>query len=120
MPLNFKEFVRVFPSSRKEFLRALASSISVHFSSPSKEFLRALALACEVSEADLPQFAYQLAEERNGLSLVYMHHADSLKSGHSYQNDARMSLRDHLEVGTYSCCQLSKYYVHAYDVILIY
>ena len=57
-----------------------------------------LALACEVSELELPGFVHQLSEDRGGLTLVYMHHADSLRSGTSYQNDTRISLRDHVEV----------------------
>lgn len=40
----------------------------------------------------------QLVENKNGLSLVFMHHSDSLKSGHSYQNDAHITLTDHLDV----------------------
>lgn len=39
----------------------------------------------------------QLAEGKSGLSLVFMHHCDSLKSGHSYQNNAHIMLSDHLE-----------------------
>ena len=57
-----------------------------------------LALACEIPDANLPRFVQQLAEGGNGLSLVYMHHSDSLKSGTSYQNDARIFFRDHWEV----------------------
>ena len=73
-------------------------SLPNHLSSSSKEFIRVLALACEVSELELPKFVQQLSEDRGGLTLVYMHHADSLRSGTSYQNDTRISLRDHIEV----------------------
>ena len=55
-------------------------------------------LACDIPEAKLPSFVRVLAEGQGGLSLVFMHHADSLKSKTSYQNDARIRLKDHLEV----------------------
>ena len=40
----------------------------------------------------------ELAVERDGMSLVYMHHNDALRSGTSYQNEARLSLKDNLKV----------------------
>ena len=64
----------------------------------SKGFIKVLSLACQVEATDLPDFIQQLAENQNGLSLVYMHHTDSLRSGTSYQNDARISLREHVDV----------------------
>ena len=47
---------------------------------------------------DAKSFLEKLADGKNGLSLVFMHHRDSLKTGHSYQNDARITLTDHLDV----------------------
>ena len=64
----------------------------------SKGFIKVLSLACQVEATELPNFIQQLAENQNGLSLVYMHHTDSLRSGTSYQNDARISLREHVDV----------------------
>ncbi len=72
-------------------------NVSLPYSS-STEFVRVLVLACEIVESELPSFIRELAEGRNGLSLVFMHHSDSLKSRTSYQNDVRISLRDHAEV----------------------
>ena len=57
-----------------------------------------LALACNKTREDVPGFVRHLAEGRDGMSLVYMYHADSLKSGTSYQNSAHIVLKDHCEV----------------------
>ena len=64
----------------------------------STDLLKALTTACGTSLENLAGFIHQLAEGRNGLSLVYMHHADSLRTGTSYQNSSHISLRDHAEV----------------------
>ena len=75
-----------------------SSPSSLFFPPHSKGFIKVLSLACQVGGNELRGFIQQLANNQNGLSLVYMHHTDSLKSGSSYQNDARISLREHIEV----------------------
>ena len=86
-------FLSLFPS-----LHSPLSSSSLPSTSHSKGFIKVLSLACQVEVSELPAFIQQLAENQNGLSLVYMHHTDSLRSGTSYQNDARISLREHVDV----------------------
>jgi hypothetical protein len=61
------------------------------------DLLRVLVIACDVSAKDLPGFSQQLAEGRGGLSLEYMYHRDSLRSGTSYQNSGHIHLRDNCE-----------------------
>ncbi len=41
---------------------------------------KVLVLACEVLESELLSFIQELAEGRITVSLVFMHHSDSLKS----------------------------------------
>ena len=85
----------------KLLFKKLASSRSLpagFFSPNSKQFLRVLALGCNVSAADYPRFVQDLAEERQGMSLVYTHHQDSLRSGSSYQSPSHVSLRNNLQV----------------------
>ena len=86
-------FLSLLPS-----LHSPLSSSSLPSTSHSKGFIKVLSLACQVEVTELPAFIQQLAENQNGLSLVYMHHTDSLRSGTSYQNDARISLREHVDV----------------------
>ena len=62
----------------------------------SKVLLRVIAQVLKVQV--FSKFVSDLAEEKDGMSLVYMHHNDSLRSGTSYQNEARISLRDNLDV----------------------
>lgn len=70
---------------------AVSDHCSVHF-------VKSVLLACEVTAEGTTGFVKDLAEGKSGLSLVFMHHRDSLKSGHSYQNDAHITLMDHLDV----------------------
>ena len=62
----------------------------------SKVLLRVIAQVLKVQ--GFSKFVSDLVEEKDGMSLVYMHHNDSLRSGTSYQNEARISLRDNLDV----------------------
>ena len=65
----------------------------------SKKVLRIIAQVLEVKGDDkFSKMVEELAVERDGMSLVYMHHNDALRSGTSYQNEARLSLRDNLKV----------------------
>ena len=86
-------------------LKNLSSSplSAFSFSPNSKQFLRVLALGCNISAADYPRFVQDLAEERQGMSLVYTHHQDSLRSGSSYQSPSHVSLRNNLQVCVYLC-----------------
>ena len=61
--------------------------------------IKSLLIAYNVhTEEERKIFVKQLSEEKNGLSLVFMHHRDSLISGHSYQNNAHIVLVDHVQV----------------------
>ena len=64
----------------------------------SADMLRVLAIACGTSEEAIGSFVAQMADGRNGLSLVFMHHADSLVSGHSYKNSCHIRLKNHVDV----------------------
>jgi translation initiation factor 4E len=61
------------------------------------DLLKVLVIACDISRDDLSDFVHQLSDGRDGLTLVYMYHTDSLKSGTSYQNSAHIHLRDNCE-----------------------
>lgn len=83
-------------------IRGFHSDIYYYTSSPlpsSADLLKVLVIACDVAREDVSEFVHQLAEGRDGLSLVYMYHADALKSGTSYQNSSHIHLRDNCEVG---------------------
>ena len=83
-------------------------SVCVLYPLCSKELLRLIALVQGVEEEGFPQLVSDLAMEKDGMSLVYMHHNDSLRSGTSYQNEARISLKDKLKVST----GIIQYHVH--------
>ena len=61
-------------------------------------FVKSILFACKVDKEDRRSFVRNLAEGSRGISLVFMHHRDALRSGHSYQNDAHIMLTDHVEV----------------------
>ena len=76
----------------------MCSSVFSFTTLRSKELLRLVALVQGVEEAEFPKLVSDLAMEKDGMSLVYMYHNDSLRSGTSYQNEARISLKDNLNV----------------------
>ena len=57
-----------------------------------------LVIACEVSTEKLPDFIQQLAGGQGRLSLEYMYHRDSLRSGTSYQNSGHINLGENCQV----------------------
>ena len=57
-----------------------------------------LSLACDIEETKYSEFVHKLAEDKEGVSMVYMHHEDSLRSKTSYQNEAHLTLRKNLQV----------------------
>ena len=44
------------------------------------------------------QFVHELADNQHGISLAYLYHSDSLKSGNSYSNEQHIKLKDHVDV----------------------
>ena len=76
------------------------SGDSFLYTTNSVDLLRVLAIACDVTTEDLPGFVHQLAEGHGGLSLEYMYHRDSLRSGTSYQNSGHIRLQDNCQVDT--------------------
>lgn len=91
----------VMPLFNCVLIRGFHSDIHYYPPSPpssSADLLKVLVIACDVAREDVSEFVRQLAEGRDGLSLVYMYHADALKSGTSYQNSSHIHLRDNCEV----------------------
>ena len=78
--------------------------ITLYYMDCSAHFIKSLLYAYNTPLDEVRGFVKQLAENKNGLSLVFMHHIDSLKTGHSYQNDAHITLTDHLDVSTIVHC----------------
>ena len=62
------------------------------------ELVRSLCVAYEVVGEEATQFVHELAENQRGISLAYLHHLDSLKSGNSYTNEQHIKLKDHVDV----------------------
>ena len=60
--------------------------------------MRSLCVAFEVVGEEATQFVHELAENQRGISLAYLHHVDSLKSGNSYTNEQHIKLKDHVDV----------------------
>lgn len=71
------------------------------FFSSSKQLLNVLSIACNVSEDSYDKFIRDLAEDGCGFNMVYMLHKDSLRTGTSYQNEAHLSLKQHLNVSNH-------------------
>ena len=67
-------------------------------SSCSVELVQSLCLACGVEGEEAKRFVLELADNFNGVSLAYMYHADSLKSGASYTNEQHIKLKDVIDV----------------------
>ena len=64
----------------------------------SVELVQSLCVAFEVVGEEAKQFVQELAESQHGISLAYLYHSDSLKSGNSYSNEQHIKLKDHLDV----------------------
>ena len=60
--------------------------------------MRSLCVAYEVVGEEATQFVHELAENQRGISLAYLHHLDSLKTGNSYTNEQHIKLKDHVDV----------------------
>ena len=83
--------------------------VHVYFS---KQLLDVLCLACGVPESSYDQFVTDLAEDKCGFSIVYMHHKDSMRSGTSYQNEAHLTFKEHLQVSWYLQLAHSEHCTH--------
>ena len=94
-------------------IKGQAPEFTQNLLSHSADIVRVLAIACGVSGDNLSGFIHQLAEGRDGLSLVYMYHTDSMKTGTSYQNNAHIHLRDNSEV---SNMEYQTLYVYMYTM----
>ena len=68
------------------------------------ELVRILCVAFEVVGEDAKKFVHELADQQHGISLAYLYHSDSLKSGNSYSNEQHIKLKDHVEVRKESVC----------------
>ena len=62
------------------------------------EFVRSLCVAFEVVGEEARQFVRELGDNQRGISLAYLYHVDSLKSGNSYSNEQHIKLKDHVDV----------------------
>ena len=57
-----------------------------------------MCVAFEVVGDEAKQFVQELADNQHGISLAYLYHSDSLKSGNSYSNEQHIKLKDHVDV----------------------
>ena len=64
----------------------------------SSDLVRVLLLAYNVPKEDSLTFIKQLSQGKNGLSLTFFYHRDSLRTGHSHHSDPRITLIDHVDV----------------------
>ena len=58
----------------------------------------------QVPQSGKRQFLKGLAQGTGGMTLVFMHHNDALRSGSSYQNYAHIAVDECLEVRNVGCC----------------
>ena len=119
MLLSVRLFEQIWMKLLLKKLNSSPSLPACSFSPNSKQFLRVLALGCNVSAADYPRFVQDLAEERQGMSLVYTHHQDSLRSGSSYQSPSHVSLRNNLQVCGWVFMYLCVCFMHLYVCVCV-
>ena len=107
--------ISLWTSTRKEktnleiwcvqFSAVMSIVIILSLSYDSTHLIKCVITAYGTQREDMESFVKQLAEGKKGLSLVFMHHSDALRSGHSFHNDAHITLIDHLDVRILeSCC----------------
>ena len=75
-----------------------SSPSPLHLLSHSVELVRSLCFAFGVEGEEARQLVKDLADGLNGVSLAYMYHSDSLKSGASYSNEQHIKLKDLVDV----------------------
>ena len=61
-------------------------------------------MAVGVAGEEARRFVQELADNRCGISLAYLHHADSLKSGTSYSNEKHIKLKELVDVSCINFC----------------
>ena len=64
----------------------------------SKGIVQILFRVKQVPQNGKRQFLKELAHGTGGMTLVFMHHVDALRSGSSYQNYAHIAVEECLEV----------------------
>ena len=82
------------------------SHCSLSSGTSSKVIIQILLRALSVEKDNKRDFLRSLGRDTNGISLVFMHHRDALKSGSSYQNSARITVEDCFDV-SHPCLDLS-------------
>ena len=74
------------------------------FAPCSKGIIQILFRVKQVPQSGKRQFLKGLAQGTGGMTLVFMHHNDALRSGSSYQNYAHIAVDECLEVRNVGCC----------------